>query len=104
MSEVRSQRSERGQKSEVRLIDGTGGYGVDSFFMSEVAGETHYFEQNAELVAIAEHNFRLAGKKIHCHAEPFTEADLKPLTANPSPTTVNSYGPPAFIAGRSTRQ
>ena len=53
------------------LIDCTGGYGVDTFFMSEQAQETHYFEQNTDLAAIAEHNFRLAGKTIHCHAEPF---------------------------------
>lgn len=53
------------------LIDATGGYGVDTFFMSEKARETHYFEQNTNLAAIAAHNFRLAGKSIHCHAEPF---------------------------------
>lgn len=61
----------RRQHSEVRLIDGTGGYGVDAFFMSSEADETHYFEQNADLAAIAEHNFRLAGKAIRCHAEAF---------------------------------
>ncbi len=54
------------------LIDGTGGYGVDTFFMSECARETHYYEQNTELASLAEHNFRLAGKAIHCHAEPFS--------------------------------
>lgn len=53
------------------LIDATGGFGVDTFFMSEHAQTTHYFEQNADLAAIAEHNFRLAGKSIVCHAEPF---------------------------------
>ena len=61
----------RCQISDVKLIDGTGGYGVDTFFMSEQAAQTHYFEQNTELAAIAEHNFRLAGKTIHCHPEPF---------------------------------
>jgi len=58
------------------LIDCTGGYGVDTFFMSEQAAQTHYFEQNTELAAIAEHNFRLAGKSIHCHAEPFSLSSL----------------------------
>jgi len=53
------------------LIDATGGYGVDTYFMSEQAQITHYFEQNTDLAAIAEHNFRLAGKSIVCHAEPF---------------------------------
>ena len=60
-----------------QLIDGTGGYGVDTFFMSAEAQQTHYFEQNADLAAIAEHNFRLAGKTIHCHPEPF---DLEKLS------------------------
>ena len=59
------------------LIDATGGYGVDTFFMSEQAAETHYFEQNADLAAIAEHNFRLAGKSVCCHAESFDVAALK---------------------------
>lgn len=64
------------------LIDCTGGYGVDTFFMSEQAAETHYFEQNTELAAIAEHNFRLAGKSIHCHAEPFTVQSLTTQLTN----------------------
>ena len=44
--------------------------------MSEQAAETYYFEQNTELAAIAEHNFRLAGKTIHCHPAPFTLQSL----------------------------
>ncbi len=72
----------RKQQSEILLIDGTGGYGVDTFFMSEQAQETHYFEQNTELAAIAEHNFRLAGRDIHCHAEPFDVTQLSQLMAN----------------------
>ncbi len=72
----------RKQQSEILLIDGTGGYGVDTFFMSEQAQETHYFEQNSELAVIAEQNFRLAGKEIHCHAEPFDVTQLSQLMAN----------------------
>lgn len=64
------------QLSTLNLIDATGGYGVDTFFMSEQAAQTHYFEQNADLAAIAEHNFRLAGKTIHCHPAPFTLQSL----------------------------
>ena len=64
------------QPSTLNLIDATGGYGVDTFFMSEQAAQTHYFEQNADLAAIAEHNFRLAGKTIHCHPAPFTLQSL----------------------------
>ena len=66
------------------LIDCTGGYGVDTSFMSEQAQETHYFEQNTDLAAIAEHNFRLAGKTIHCHAEPFDVSQLESLLAQRS--------------------
>ena len=43
------------------LIDATGGFGVDTFFMSDEAQETHYFEQNADLAAMAEHNFDSLG-------------------------------------------
>ena len=64
------------QLSTLNLIDATGGYGVDTFFMSEQAAETYYFEQNTELAAIAEHNFRLAGKSVHVHPEPFTAQTL----------------------------
>ena len=49
------------------LIDLTAGYGVDTFFMSENATEAHYVERNAELCAIAEHNFSLYRPKIRVH-------------------------------------
>ena len=49
------------------LIDLTAGYGVDTFFMSENAREAHYVERNAELCAIAEHNFSLYRPKIQVH-------------------------------------
>jgi hypothetical protein len=49
------------------LIDLTAGYGVDTFFMSENATEAHYVERNAELCAIAEHNFSLYCPKIQVH-------------------------------------
>ena len=49
------------------LIDLTAGYGVDTFFMSENAREAHYVERNAELCAIAEHNFSLYRPKIRVH-------------------------------------
>ena len=49
------------------LIDLTAGYGVDTFFMAENATEAHYVERNAELCAIAEHNFSLYRPKIQVH-------------------------------------
>ncbi len=48
--------------SNRKCIDLTGGYGVDTFFLSELFEETDYVEQNAELCRIAEHNFALGRK------------------------------------------
>ena len=49
------------------LIDLTAGYGVDTFFMAEHTQQAHYVERNAELCAIAEHNFSLYRPKIQVH-------------------------------------
>ncbi len=38
------------------MVDLTGGYGVDTYFLSEQFAHTDYVEQNAELCRIAEHN------------------------------------------------
>ena len=48
-----------------RMVDLTGGYGVDTYFMSEQFQHTDYVEQNSELCRIAEHNF--ANKPISIH-------------------------------------
>lgn len=50
-----------------RLIDLTGGYGVDIYFMSEYVAEAHYVERNEELCRIAEHNFGLTREHIKVH-------------------------------------
>lgn len=44
-----------------RFVDLTGGLGVDFYFMSQDFQERCYMEQDADLCAIAEHNFRLLG-------------------------------------------
>jgi hypothetical protein len=57
----------------------TGGYGVDTFFLSELFEETDYVEQNAELCRIAEHNKEIKNEKLkiknvsihNCTAEEF---------------------------------
>nr|WP_246535314.1 class I SAM-dependent methyltransferase [Litoribacter alkaliphilus] len=50
-----------------RLIDLTGGFGVDTYFLSEHFEEAVYLERNAALGEIASHNFSLlAGEKIRC--------------------------------------
>ena len=47
------------------MADLTGGYGVDTYFLSENFTHTDYVEQNAELCRIATHNF--ANKPITIH-------------------------------------
>ena len=42
-----------------RFVDLTGGLGVDFFFMSQGFSERIYVEQNADLCAVARHNFHL---------------------------------------------
>ena len=55
------------QKSivESHFADLTGGYGVDTYFLSENFTHTDYVEQNTELCRIAAHNF--ANKPISIH-------------------------------------
>ena len=74
------------------LIDLTAGYGVDTFFMSENAREAHYVERNAELCAIAEHNFSLYRPKIRVHnttAEEFLSS--LPISNSQYPIANNPY-------------
>lgn len=42
-------------------VDLTGGFGVDFYWMSQGFKHRYYIEQNAELCAIAEHNFQVLG-------------------------------------------
>lgn len=42
-----------------RLTDLTGGFGIDFYYMRQVAAEVHYVERNAELCHLLEHNLRL---------------------------------------------
>lgn len=77
--------------SEYRLIDLTGGYGVDTYFMSEQACEGHYVEQDAELCRIVAHNFASRRARVAIHntsAEAFLECFLKRETAGGEKTTV----------------
>ena len=48
-----------------RFVDLTGGYGVDTYFLSAAFAHTDYVEQNAELCRIAKHNF--SNKPIALH-------------------------------------
>ena len=53
-----------------RLIDLTAGYGIDTFHLAEGMLEAHYVERNAELCAIAQHNFQLYRPDIQVHNTP----------------------------------
>lgn len=55
-----------GEKHDI-LIDLTGGYGVDTYFLSEQTTQVHYVERNEELCRIAQHNFHITNKHILVH-------------------------------------
>ena len=48
------------------MVDLTGGYGVDTYFISEHFAHTDYVEQNEELCKIAEHNFNVQSDNVRC--------------------------------------
>ncbi|HEX6227567.1 MAG TPA: RsmD family RNA methyltransferase [Chryseolinea sp.] len=51
-----------------KLLDLTGGFGVDSLFLSKVGKELHFVEPDENLLAIAKHNHRqLGAANIHYH-------------------------------------
>lgn len=50
-----------------KCLDLTGGYGVDTYFLSEQFAQTDYVEQNEELCRIAAHNFSLQSSAISIH-------------------------------------
>ncbi len=59
------------------LVDLTGGYGIDTYFLSQHFRHTDYVEQNAQLAQIADHNFRLTKRDICVHnalSQDFLEA------------------------------
>lgn len=54
------------------MADLTGGYGVDTYFLSTAYDHADYVEHTPELAAIAAHNFALTERPITCHV---TEAE-----------------------------
>ena len=49
------------------LTDLTGGFGIDTFFLSERFRLTHYVERQTELCDIARHNFALTDRSVEVH-------------------------------------
>lgn len=55
------------------VADLTGGLGVDSFFLSQMGSELHYYERKPHLAEAAAANFATLGaKNIHCHSAELT--------------------------------
>ncbi len=50
-----------------RGLDLTGGFGIDTFYFSQLFQETHYVERNTDLCEIAQHNFALTERNIIVH-------------------------------------
>ena len=81
-----AERSYSPKDGQSTAVDLTGGYGVDTYFLSEHFHHTDYVEQNAELCRIAEHNFSLQHSAIshqhsaisihNCTAEEFLSSPL----------------------------
>ena len=67
-----------------RLIDVTGGMGVDCYYMSHNFERTDYFEQQPELAEIAAFNFeKLSAKNIQVHFENSIEfLETSPIKAD----------------------
>ena len=56
------------------VIDITGGFGIDTIYMSRVARSVIYIEQNPKLFGIAEENFKALGlSNVRCFCENSTE-------------------------------
>lgn len=52
------------------LVDLTGGFGVDTYFFSQLFEQVSYVEQQTDLATIAKHNFeQLGAKNIACYAQ-----------------------------------
>ncbi len=80
-----------------KCLDLTGGYGVDTYFLSEQFDHTDYVEQNAELCRIATHNF--AAKPITIHhstAEDFLASAGQYDLIFLDPARRDSYGGKVF--------
>ncbi|MCQ2335308.1 MAG: SAM-dependent methyltransferase [Paludibacteraceae bacterium] len=65
-----------GSDRTIKGADLTGGFGIDTFYLSQLANTWHYVEQQEELCQIAAHNFALTGRKRICIHHSTAEAFL----------------------------
>lgn len=78
-----------GTKKAGKVVDLTGGLGVDSWAFSEVAGEVLYNEMNPELAAAARHNFKALGvTNIFIKSSEVTPENLKDLIGDFGPDII----------------
>jgi hypothetical protein len=65
-----------------RCVDLTGGFGVDTYFLSRHYTEVHYVEQNRQLLQIARHNHRQLGATniVYHEADALTFLEKTSLT------------------------
>jgi 16S rRNA G966 N2-methylase RsmD len=64
-----------------RILDLTGGFGVDSFFFSQVAKDVHFVEPNKSLLEIARHNHDALGSP-NVHYYNYTAEDFLDSASN----------------------
>ena len=65
---------------KIITADLTGGMGIDSFFISQIAHTHYYFERNGKLCAATEYNFgELGANNIVCGNTDITENDCQAL-------------------------
>ena len=60
------------------MVDLTGGYGVDTYFLSRAFAHTDYVEQNAELCRIMEHNVAISHRQSAISVHNTTAEDFLP--------------------------
>lgn len=80
--------SEATAKFKASLISGnsfadlTGGFGIDTYYLSQNFSKSHYVEQQEELCELANYNFHVLNSEIEIHhsqSEKFLESIQKPL-------------------------
>ncbi|RUA31082.1 MAG: class I SAM-dependent methyltransferase [Bacteroidetes bacterium] len=80
--------SEPTAKFKANLISGhsfadlTGGFGIDTFYLSQNLSKSHYVDQQEELCELAQYNFKVLNANIEIHhsqSEEFLNSIQKPL-------------------------